>query len=300
MRLGAFLVDVVVLGVIGWIVGSIFYEVLIGFTWESRIIGAVITGAYVVVLNSHIGNGSTLGKRIFKLQVLGVDGRTISLQRSAVRYVVLFFPFFMNGIQLPANVLSNSGLLAVSGTALSVLIFGTAAAIVYLVVFNKRNRRSLHDLVSSTVVVRRDNDLSSIDLRVAKVHVYALGVLLTTVAVLPAVFLARVDSDTLESITDVYEDVRSVDGVIDASVWRTKQWFDSAKSDGSTVTYITVSARLSSVPEDPKQKADSIYSIVQRRPESLDGTKAVVVSLNWGFDIGIASQYATWTEQYPN
>src|SRR5689334_1211750 len=80
-RVLAFLVDCIVLAPFLSLVPYVFigeYEIIL-------IIDFPITVLYFTILNSRHFNGQTVGKRIFKLQVVDQQGSLISLGKSLVR-----------------------------------------------------------------------------------------------------------------------------------------------------------------------------------------------------------------------
>jgi hypothetical protein len=87
---------------------------------------------YFAILDSSIGNGQTLGKRLMHLQVTDELGTTISFRRSVVRYGVFAVPYFLNGMSLPTTRTPW-----VVTTVLYLLIFGVGGTTLYLMLFNQ-------------------------------------------------------------------------------------------------------------------------------------------------------------------
>lgn len=99
-----------------------------------------------------MGKGQTIGKRIVKIKVIDRYGKETSVGRSFVRYVILGAPFFFNQAVIP-----QSAALTPMGYPVCFIIFGIGGAIIYLYVFNRKTRQSLHDLVVGTFVVKAPN-----------------------------------------------------------------------------------------------------------------------------------------------
>src|SRR5688572_4687565 len=100
-----------------------------------RLLGFAVALAYFGVMNSRIGGGQTLGKRLLGVRVVAGDGRTLSLPRSFLRYCVLGIPFFLNGAPFSAQVLFSWW-----GYLLPIIVFGGMFSILYLYVFNRPTR----------------------------------------------------------------------------------------------------------------------------------------------------------------
>lgn len=105
-RIFAFVIDCLLLGVVGWMLGAIFFDVLARMGSYARLIGFAIALAYFGIGNSRLGSGQTLGKRLLGLRVVDGHHAILSLPRSLARYVVLGIPFFVGG--LPPRRLFNS------------------------------------------------------------------------------------------------------------------------------------------------------------------------------------------------
>ena len=147
-RLGAFLIDGLALGLFGLLLGLAIGDVLAGMGGYERFVGFVIALAFGL-LNSRLTGGRTPGKYLLGIRVADLSGAPISIPRALLRQTVLSVPFFLNGAPF-----DEQTLFSFFGVVLSVLLFGGMFAIVYLFVFNRKSRRSLHDLVAGTCVVR--------------------------------------------------------------------------------------------------------------------------------------------------
>lgn len=149
-RVGALFIDSMLMGIVGWMIGAAFFDSLARMGDSAKIIGFVIALAYFGIGNSRLTGGQTLAKRWLGLRVVDVSGQTLSLPRSTLRYVVLGLPFFANGLTLDPQLMMSS----VLGYLLSLVVFGGIFSIIYLYIFNRRTRQSLHDLAVGSYVVQ--------------------------------------------------------------------------------------------------------------------------------------------------
>jgi uncharacterized RDD family membrane protein YckC len=113
------------------------------------LIGFALSFFYFIILNSRIGNGQTLGKRMLGIRVVDIYGETISVGKSGLRFLVLATPFFAGKVQIECY-----GAACALTTVVSWLLALWSAVIVYLFVFNRRTGQSLHDLAARTYVVQ--------------------------------------------------------------------------------------------------------------------------------------------------
>jgi uncharacterized RDD family membrane protein YckC len=152
-RIAAFVVDGIILGAVGTLLALPFFETLSRLGWRGPLVGFCIALPYFAILNSSVGNGRTLGKRLMRIQVVDKNGSTISLRRSAVRYAVFAIPYFLNDLLLPMTRTPW----AVSGLK-AIVVVGFGGATLYLVFFNRHTRQGLHDLAVGSYVAVADKE----------------------------------------------------------------------------------------------------------------------------------------------
>ena len=147
-RILAFAVDSLILYVVGRIVGATFFDTLSRLGLWGHLLGFILALAYFATLDSGVGGGQTLGKRLLRLRVVNAQGNTIPWGRSAVRYVILATPYFLTGPRDPAGISTWLVPFLIIFTTL-----GIGGSTLYLVIFNRRTRQGLHDIAIGTYVV---------------------------------------------------------------------------------------------------------------------------------------------------
>jgi len=147
-RVGAFFIDSLLLGIIGYILGMFFSEQFAALGGWGKIIGFLIAALYFGWMDSNLSGGQTVGKMILKIKVIGKDGQLISPVKSFLRYLIIAVPFFLNGVQI-----SDSAMNSFLTYFLSFCVLGLGLSIVYLLAFNRKTRQSLHDLSVGTYVI---------------------------------------------------------------------------------------------------------------------------------------------------
>src|SRR5580693_9878672 len=98
-RVIALLVDLVVLFLLLAFPALRWFDYFSSHPMAALTLGFVVTFPYFIILNSRIGNGQTLGKKLAKIRVADVHGDAISLQRSTLRCCALVTPFFFENVQ---------------------------------------------------------------------------------------------------------------------------------------------------------------------------------------------------------
>ncbi|OGO29033.1 MAG: hypothetical protein A2136_09140 [Chloroflexi bacterium RBG_16_54_11] len=290
-RLFAWLVDVLIIGIIGILIGAVFGSYLRSIGPYGRLIGLIVVICYFGIQNSKIGHGQTLGKKLLKIAVRDKNDQYISFGRSVVRILIIYVPVLVNGWSLP--IFQNR----FSSWLLSVLLFGLGGAILYTMVFNRITRQGLHDLLLGTYVVYLPGEPVETYPTSSRLHwtvsgvwigIVALGTLVITI-IAPSI----ISKTPLESVNNLYdllqEDPRFFTvGVTDQT---------SFVSDGrkSRALVITAWYKGEFGEEEGKQIIDEIAKIVLENASDIDRYDGMQVTLTSAFDLGIASgHYSIW------
>ena len=155
MRLFSDILDALFLGLFGFLLSFPLKNLFYGMGESGLWIGLLVTFCYTGILQSSIGQGQTIAKKILKIQVVQLDGQYLSLAKSFLRYVVIALIFYNSwigmGITSMFPFLNNPTFLMVYGNIVFALMIGC----IVLVAFHPL-KRGIHDLVAGSVVVRKD------------------------------------------------------------------------------------------------------------------------------------------------
>jgi len=101
-------------------------------------------------------NGQTLGKKIMKIKVTSINDKNISLGKYILRTLPMYFIFVGSIIPLLINIILvyclDITMFSFVNTLVVYLFFGLAI-ISYVMVNIRQDKRGLHDLISSTIVI---------------------------------------------------------------------------------------------------------------------------------------------------
>lgn len=289
-RVAAFLVDGLILGVVGSAVGWGAYEFWTALPGPTRLVGGAAATLYFGLLTARGFGGRTLGMRLTGLKVIGTDGRGLGLPVALWRALILQAPLTLNGVRLEDP---GDALRLPLFTALAAVVFGLTLA--QLILLFLPGRRLVHDLISGAHVVRNDADERPTARSRAAWIVTAICVVAAGAAAgtferwFPKTF-AGVDLAGLET---VQRRVGKLPGVLDASV--VEQTVSSFGEPGSR--RLVVIARVASLKGDKQKRADEIAAEV-RRAYALSPDQELVVTLQQSFDIAIAQGSTTWSTSY--
>lgn len=279
-RSAAFIVDVLLLGIVGVLVGWALFDVFARMGGYGRLLGFAVALSYFGVMNSALCGGQTLGKRLLGVRVVGKDGALLTLPQSLLRYSVLGIPFFLNGAPFNSEVM-----LSPLSYVLSLLVMGGIVSIFYLYLFNRKGRRSLHDLAVGSTVVAVSAPLGVVrPAPVWRVHLAVVGVLLLAAAIMP-VFTSRwVQSDTFKDILAAYAAVVAEPGVQNAQLTRNTIF----RSGGPNDEVVVASVQLSEARTDDAAFAEHIAKLIVRNDPKAREVSVIHVQLVYGYDLGFA------------
>ncbi len=285
-RVGAFFIDAIILGIFGLLLGLFFSQQFVELGGWGRAIGFPVAAIYFVILNSRIGGGQTIGKRALKIQVVDKTGELLNLPKSTLRYFIIGIPYFLNGAIIPESILYPIGFFLVS-----LLVFGFGLSIVYLFVFNRNTRQSLHDIISGTYVVRKNVESAVTIKPIWSAH-YAICGILLVLALLAPIFIGQLSrNEFFSELIKTREQIQNVPQVVYATIQDGRSTFSSAGGESKTTTYLSTQVLIKHQNiEDEKLASKIANAILETHKEAIQRNLIQVV-LTYGYDIGIASKW---------
>jgi len=278
-RIFAFLIDSILLGIVGASLGFFFFDEFAKLGQSGRLIGFVIAILYFGLLNSSIGNGQTIGKRLLKIKVISaVDDSLISLPKSAWRYLVLALPFYCNNLILP---IENQILMIL----LALVVFGMGGLLFYLYIFNRKTRQSLHDLAAKTLVVQNIEGGRQYQSGVWKGHFVAAATLIVLIVgggLLGVPILAK--TGTFPEMLSLQHELMGKPDINAASVVAGTTYSGAGETNFTAVTIVVSDEQMMS--EDVA--GDIVLSTFSFCPSSKD-KNLLKVTITYGYDIGIST-----------
>jgi uncharacterized RDD family membrane protein YckC len=287
-RVLAFLIDSIILGIVGWTLGFLFGDWFMRMGGWERAIGFAIASLYFVPLNGRLGGGQTVGKRIARIRVISGSGLPLGMGRSFVRSFVLMLPHFLNGALMPDWLMTNSA----GSLLLCAAIFGMGFSIVYLILFNVKTRQSLHDLAVGSYVIRVGSETADKPKTWAG-HYVVVGLILLAAAVLPALVGRLVKNWLPQEMTAAYEAIQREPEVAAAHVVTGQTVFWDTKQGQRLTTGVTVNVRLNRKMENHNAEANKLVGILLEKYPEAATKDSIAVFLREGYDLGIASWFNT-------
>jgi uncharacterized RDD family membrane protein YckC len=291
-RIGAIVLDSLVLGLVGFLLGLFLKDEFVQLGEWGRLVGFAIALIYFGGMNSKLCNGQTIGKKLLDLQVVDLQNNAISLSKSLLRYLVLAVPFSLNGLHADMDQMP-----AFLSFLLVAVVFGGILSVIYLYLFNRVTRQSLHDLVTGTLVVNAKVEEQEIG-KVWKVHLGVVVALFTTTALLPLFVESLAQQEHFSGMTKAYEEIKALPGIRNPRVTTGTTTFSSSDSGTRTSTHVVVKAGLDTDVISDVGLARKLADIaISNYPKALD-KDVIRVTLYYGYDIGIWSQWSSYAHDF--
>lgn len=289
-RIGAAAIDGLLLGLVGAVLGFLWFDQLAALGRNGRFLGGGIAFAYLAILNSRIGSGQTLGKRLLKIRVIDVQGSAVSLERAALRSLILLVPGILNGMAFS----DASGGFAISAVQ-ALCVFGLGGTLAYLFCFNRRTRQSVHDLAAQTVVVNAEST-GGLELHIWKPHL-AIALSLLCAAPIGVVVMSDLMSKGSE-----YQQLAELLRVTQAAVpgaqvqirhMHAKQIVPGG--GGLSGSELSLDVVVFAKPDSSEALADRIAAAILRDRAQIQDADRVSISISYGYDIMISRVRMTQT-----
>jgi uncharacterized RDD family membrane protein YckC len=287
-RIGAAVIDWIVLGALGACLGFLWFDHFATLGGVGRFIGGAIALVYFSVLNSRIGQGQTLGKRLLKIRVINASGSPVNLPRTTLRSFILLLPATLNGMYFP---IEKPGLFMSIAPALCV--FGLGGALAYLYCFNRQTRQSAHDLATGSFVVSA-NESAEIHRAIWKPHLAIVLVWFCVVGVgliiLPGVLG---QSSDYQALVELHRAAQSVVPGAQVSVNRGTTKSFASQGGGSTATFLSVGVAVPLKPDSYEALADRMAATILHDLSDYGHVAQMTISVSYGYDILISSTSTT-------
>jgi uncharacterized RDD family membrane protein YckC len=285
----AALLDSLLLGTIGMVMGLLWFDRLAALGSAGRWLGAWIALGYLGVLSSRLGRGQTLGDRMLGIRVVDAGGAAIGVSRAVLRAVVLLLPVALNGIDWP---LPEDGLLMPALPA--VCIAGLGGASVYLYVFNRRTRQALHDLATGTFVVEA-GEAGVVRARIWPAHLVLAAGWLVAVATGTGPFVRHLaDAYPMQNLRELQHAAQDAVPGTHAGVMRGRS-FGTFGGRQSSTQFLHVTILTPQKPTSEEGLADRVATALLLSNADFHDVDRLAVTVRYGFDILIANAHSSNT-----
>lgn len=272
-RLLAIIIDMIILGVLGLLLGDVFFDTFCQMGSQGFWVGLIIAMFYFGWTKSSRKNGQTIGKRIMKIRVVDINGNTIGFKQSLRRSLILLVPFMFTPI--------SQGTIAQLINAIMIFIM---VGIVYLYIFNVKTRQTIHDLISGTFVVNADYKWSLDPSPVWMKH-YAILSVIGIVLVGFTMFGAPklLNPFILPGMTETLNVLLKDPNISNANIYNG----ETTNAKGRT-TRIDVGVTVKKMPTPTYAKAEEVSKLALNLMPAAKEKDLLAVTITHGYSIGIA------------
>jgi len=176
--------------------------------------------------------------------------------------------------------------------ALAILVFGVGGSIVYLFIFNRRTRQSLHDVAVGSYVVKANTETAP---RIASApwrgHFAVVAALMIVAAAAPIFTGQLAETEPFVSLLPIQKALASEPGVRYATVQVGSSFTATVQKGSQSSTYLSAQVVTDSKDIDREQLANRVAQIALDTYAETGKKDVVAVSLSYGYDIGIASAW---------
>jgi uncharacterized RDD family membrane protein YckC len=293
-RIFAFIIDGIILGIIGIAIGTTGYDFFAELGGWGFLLGFSIFVIYCGILNSSIGNGQTLGKRLLKIQVVDHEMETISPAKSLLRSTVFGIPYFLNGAIIPSSAESNFLVSLIIG----IVVFFGCISLVYLYIFNRMTRQSLHDLIVGTYVIKTNHAQEYSFQPIWKGHYSVIGAIFVGVIVIIIVVMPKLTkSDFFSELSIVQQSIEN-SGLVHATTVTVGTSSGNNNQGHWENSNFSVNAILKKRPKNYDEVINKIAGIaITTYPKALS-KNTITIGVSYGYDIGIANAWINKHESH--
>jgi uncharacterized RDD family membrane protein YckC len=305
-RFFAWCIDSLLLGVIGQVIAVMFSSLLFSIGPYGRPIGLLFIIPYFGIMNSKIGGGQTVGKRLMKIAVRNKSNEPIEVGRALIRISILALPALFNGWTIP--ILQNY----VIAWFLSLLVFGLGGAIFYTMVFNRKTRQGIHDLLLGTYVVYLPGKPMESFPITSRIHWIVISIWMgfVTIGTLAVLFIAPslISKSPLAPLMSLHNILQDDPRFFTVGINDQTFYSSSGKTGRSLIITAWYKGKLAE--EDRKAIIDSLAKTVFENEKDISKYDGMQIKIISAYDIGIASgNFSMWfsnsiedwrKEIYPN
>lgn len=292
-RLAAFILDIFILAGAPLIWPEASLELLSGIGPYGPWIGYLGAMLYFTLLESRIGRGQTVGKRLLGIRVVTFEGGFLTLRMAFARTMILVGSFAV----------TDDGALASLPPFLAALLYAvgglTTLVVLYLFLVNWRGGQSLHDMAAGTVVATTWEAPPAIPRPVRRGHWVAIRILYAVAflcGLVGAWFAEKGEMSAIRRTVVTQPGVESAD--LHAWSIHSLSTFDIATGETKTRTarnFIQITVTMQEPPADGEDTARRIMEAVAAGHPEIAKRNTFMIVVRHGFDLGISSGWNTHT-----
>ncbi|TLX72596.1 RDD family protein [Labilibacter sediminis] len=294
-RIAAFIIDFIVLGIIGLILGLIFKSFFVQLAWHGVLVGWIITTIYFTCGNSIIFKGSTIGKEFMGIKVVDYKSQYLTPFFAIKRSLLFTTPYFL--LEYFQSFFDHYYL----SILLSIITLSYYIGLVYFLLVNKISKQSIHDILAKTVVVNKTNEDSCKPRSITQSKIIGfVSIVIVLWGAMFSVGYSFVDSSNLQEVFDenketLFEIASELTENEQVLFVEKTQINITIESEVGIIVELTTSKDFDDI--DEERFKEEVFDVIKRKCFNLQRIDYAEVIMNYGYDIGIwSTNYSkTWT-----
>lgn len=277
-RVFAHIVDTLLLSTVTLLLGRLLFDSMVAIGYFGLLIGFIFSALYFTIGYSHILDGQTPGKMLLDIKVTDRKGQSLTLGNAFIRFLVIDFSFYTSS-SLLAWATFNDTLVFALGLICNLVLLTS----IYLLIFNRPSRRTLHDYLAGSMVVRMDIEHQAHE-PLWKGHFAFLTPLIFVVALISNSEFLK-EKAKQEMLTPLKE---SIESQTDYSVEQLTYSESSHPAfKDQTFKTLIINVHTNNPDTDLEQASDEITTLVREHPDAKSFSNVYLVVFT-GFNLGIA------------
>lgn len=277
-RVFAHIIDFLLVSTVTLLTGLLLFDSFTAIGYFGIFVGFIFSGIYFTLGYSHIFGGQTLGKTLVDIKVVNKNGNSLSLKNAFVRFLVIDFSFYSSSSLLLWSNLYGTALFTFELVCNLVLL-----ASIYLLIFNRPSRRTIHDYLAGSMVVNLDIEHQS-HKPLWKGHAAFLTPLIILLSVASfAGFLKQ--KSVVKMLNPIKEAIE-----LQTNYNVKRLGYDESSHPafkGQTFRTLVITVHTTDSDVDLEKMSDEVTVIVREHPDATSFNNVLLV-VSTGFNLGIA------------
>ncbi len=285
----AFFIDIVILSFIGAAIGVFAYDFFASLGSWGRLAGLLVFLTYFGILNSSLGKGQTIGKKLCGIRVISRSGESVSLSKSLFRSALIGIPYCF-----PDALYSPQISTPIGATLFSRLVIILIIVVIYLFLFNRKTHQSLHDLLFGTYVVPITRTPPPSSFQIWRGHLLIVALLC-----LIAIGTPRLAMRYIWPNYPFEELQKTQKAVLDMGKFQSVTATLKRKSTKAQTQNLIINAICKTRPENSDALVPEIILLAAKNFHGFPEMDSLKVTLKYGYDIGISEAWKSINKTVP-
>lgn len=281
-RLVALVIDLTLLYLIGKLISIFLGNYVMYLGHYKVVIGIVLSTIYFTIAHSNICKGKSIGKKLLELQVVGLNGKYLSVFKSFLRSIIFTIPYCFSDL-LNINFGCSMNVYQFVGYT----IIPTSLFINHFFIFANPSRQCLHDYLTKSVVAHKSH---SNEFKIESISKWVKFLPLIIFCLSIGAFILFLNPYSSQNQADIKE-LNSIESAIakNHSLYFSKFYYEFSENEETNKTLIIECF----IPTKDADMSSEVYLLTEELAPFKEKYKISKISLHVvkDFNIGIYSHW---------